>query len=112
MLVVPLTNSPNQSFYSSIPINGENREFKLELWYNYEANYWLLSATDLMANKKLFTNLPLLVSYGRFANILCQLAYKQIGFSGVLPRVSEFPESMPDDENLGTSYILIWGDNL
>lgn len=111
MYTIPLNNSPNQRFYASVPINGENREFKFNLWYNSIAEYWLISVEDMVSGEKMFDNLPLLVSYGRFEDILCQLKYKQIGLAGVLPKVANFQKSMPDDTNLGTGYILIWGNN-
>lgn len=110
MLVVPLTNSPNQTFSIVLPVDGENRSFKFELWYNEIAEYWLISATDTKTNTKLFDNLPLLTSYGEYFNILNQLSYKKIGTAGVLPQIGEFQKSMPDDTNLGKEYVLIWGD--
>lgn len=111
MYKVPLTPAPNQSFQVSIPVNRENRNFKFDLWYNYQAEYWLLAVSDLTSNKMLFDNIPLLVSYGKFFNMLCQLGYLQIGICGVLPNVSDFSKSMPNDENIGSSYVLVWGDN-
>ena len=110
MLIVPLSNSPNQTFNIVVPVDGENRTFKFDLWYNEVAEYWLITATDTKTNTKLFDNLPLLTSYGEFFNILTQLTYKKIGTAGVLPNSADFKKSMPNDKNLGTEYVLIWGD--
>lgn len=111
MYIIPLTNSPNQNFNCVIPINGENRSFNIKLWYNEQAEYWLMSLTDVKSGVLQFDNLPLLTSNNNFFNILCQLKYMNIGICGVLPRVVEFKESMPNDKNIGEDYILIWGDN-
>lgn len=110
MFVVPLTPLPNQTFNIVIPVDGVNKTFKFDLWYNEVAEYWLLTATDIKTQEVLFRNLPLLTSTSTTFNILRQLNYKNIGMAGVLPRVVEYSKSMPNDKNLGTDYVLIWGD--
>ena len=112
MFVVPLTTLPNQTFNIVIPVDGVNRTFKMDLWYNEVAEYWLLSCTDIKTDEVLFRNLPLLTSMNTTFNILRQLSYKEIGMAGVLPRVIEFSKSMPDDTNLGSEYVLVWGDTI
>lgn len=110
MFVVPLSTYPNQTFNIVIPVDGVNRSFKFDLWYNEVAEYWLLTVTDLKSQEVLFRNIPLLTSMNKMLNILNQLNYKEIGMAAVLPRVIEFSKSAPDDKNLGTDYVLIWGD--
>ena len=46
MYKIPLTNSPNQTFSTSIPVNGENRYFVIELNYIYSCGYWSMTLTD------------------------------------------------------------------
>ena len=110
MVKIPLTNSPNQKFTSTIPVNGENKSFRFELWYNYQAQYWLFSLYDIATESYIFTNFPLLSSNNKFYDILCQLDYMKIGICVMLPLIDD-KKSAADENNLGTSYVMIWGDN-
>ena len=110
MYRIPLTNSPNQAFTCIVPVNDKNVNLRFRLWYNYTAKYWLFSLDDVKTEKEIITNLPLLVSAGRFSNILAQLDYMRIGSMIVVPLEPDLLES-PDDENLGSYYALVWGDN-
>lgn len=110
MVKIPLTNSPNQTLKVTMPVNGETIQFRFKLWFNYQANYWLLSAYDIRKGKEVFTNLPLLTSKGPFADIICQLDYMKIGICVMVP-IAGPDGSMADENNLGTSYIMVWGDN-
>ena len=110
MVKIPLTNSPNQKFTCTVPVNGENKNFKFELWYNYQAEYWLFSLYDISTESYIFSNLPLLSSNYKFYDILYQLDYMKIGVCIILPLIVD-KKSAADDKNLGTSYVMIWGDN-
>ena len=110
MVKIPLTNSPNQTFACSVPINGVNRRFKFNLWFNYQANYWLFSLYDVANESWIFLNLPLLVYKGSEWNIIHQLDYMKIGICIMLPEVAD-KVGHPTENNIGTDYIMIWGDN-
>lgn len=110
MVKIPLTNSPNQKFICTVPVNGENKNFRFELWYNYQAEYWLFSLYDISTESYIFSNLPLLSSNYKFYDILYQLDYMKIGVCIMLPLIID-KKSAADDKNLGTSYVMIWGDN-
>lgn len=110
MVKIPLTNSPNQKFTCAVPVNGENKNFRFELWYNYQAEYWLFSLYDISTESYIFSNLPLLSSNYKFYDILYQLDYMKIGVCIMLPLIVD-KKSAADDKNLGTSYVMIWGDN-
>lgn len=110
MYKIPLTNSPNQTFMATIPVNGENKTFTITLNYNSIANYWTMNLVDSGTSQILFAGLPLLFSFYKFANMITQLAYMQIGSIYICP-IQETPESMPDSENIGQKYILVWSDN-
>ena len=88
--------------------SGEWREQKL--WYNYKAEYWLFSLYDIATESYIFTNFPLLSSNNKFYDILCQLDYMKIGICVMLPLIDD-KKSAADENNLGTSYVMIWGDN-
>lgn len=110
MYKIPLTNSPNQTFSTTIPINGENKSFVFNLKYNYIAKYWLLTISDAATEQILIANIPLLSSTFDFASILKQFEYKLIGNAYVVP-VYDFSLSAPDNTNIGTDFALMWGDN-
>ncbi len=110
MYKIPLTNSPNQTFKVVVPVNDENKTFTVKLNYNEQAEYWSLSLFDSFDETPIFMNLPMLSSKYRYANILRQLDYKRIGSIYIAP-IYETENSAPDASNLGTNYILIWGDN-
>lgn len=110
MYKVPLTNSPNQTFTSTIPVDGINITFRFKLWYNYQAKYWLLSLSNWRTGEEYFVNLPLLWSRNKFGDILWQLKYKNIGMCFILP-VSEDELSAPGEENIGKDYWMIWEDS-
>ena len=110
MVKIPLTNSPNQKFTCTVPVNGENKNFRFELWYNYQAEYWLFSLYDISTESYIFSNLPLLSSNYKFYDILYQLDYMKIGVCIMLPLIVD-KKSAADDKNLGTSYVMIWGHN-
>lgn len=111
MLKIPLTNAPNQRFQCTLPVNDENVIFLFELWYNEQAEYWMLSLTNKTTNEQLFTNLPLLATKNAvFGNIMCQLGYKNAGICYVVP-ISEDIKSMPNDKELGELYLMLWGDS-
>lgn len=110
MYKIPLTNSPNQTFSTSIPVNGENRYFVIELNYIYSCGYWSMTLTDSTTEQILVSNIPLLFSEFDFIDIFRQLGYKEIGEVYIVP-VKGVKGSMPNYENLGQDYVMLWGDN-
>lgn len=107
---IPLSNYPNQTFYTTIPVNEGNIDFTVTLNYNSVAEYWTMTLVNTTTQEVLFSGLPLLTSYMRFANILAQLGYKLIGSAYVFP-LQWTEAARPDDTNLGKDYVLLWSDN-
>lgn len=107
---IPLTNSPNQTFRVTVPVNNENKTFTIKLNYNDQAKYWNFSLYDTFAEQPILVNVPLLSSQYAFANILRQQSYLRIGSIYVAP-FQLTNNCAPDDEDLGTNYLLIWADN-
>lgn len=103
MQIVPLDNSPNQNFDISLNINGKNQLLNLAFSYN-SGNYWAMSVSK--NDTTIVSNIPLL--YGD--NLLRGLEYLEIG-SAYLYKLSDTSSEIPDDKNLGSEFILIWGDN-
>lgn len=103
MQIVPLDNSPNQNFDITLSINGKNQTFNLAFSYNI-GHYWTMTVSK--NNNPIVSNIPLL--YGD--NLLNGLEYLEIG-SAYLYKTSDTIYEIPDDTNLGTEFILVWGDN-
>lgn len=107
---IPLTNSPNQTFRITVPVNDENKTFVVKLNFNEQANYWNFSLFDSFTEEPIFVNIPLLASMYKFFNILRQQHYLRLGSIYITP-IMLTENSAPDSEDLGTGYIMIWGDN-
>lgn len=111
MYKIPLTNSPNQTFSCTIPVGDKNLSFEFSLRYNDVAGYWVMSLTDMETQEILFSELPMLCSYGAFNNMAKQIGYKNFG-SIYISATSDYDTATnPDDQNIGKKYIMLWGDN-
>lgn len=110
MYKIPLTNSPNQTFQCTVPVNQVNINFNFNLWYNEQAEYWLLTLSNYTTGEVYFANLPLVSSKGNFGNMIHQLSYKNIGMCFMLPTTEDL-KCAANNDNLGQTYIMIWGDN-
>lgn len=76
--VIPLTNSPNQTFTAQLEIDGAPLSLNLGIRYNEVAGYWVLSISDL-SNNLLVDSVPMLTGNYPGANILEQHRYLNIG---------------------------------
>lgn len=110
MYLIPLNSAPNQTFTCIIPVNGENIRFTFFLSYNSVAKYWQLTLTKTLTQEVMVSCLPILSSSFDFRDIFNQLGYKNIGKCMIFNKNNDF-ESMPNDENLGTDYLMLWEDN-
>lgn len=110
MIKIPVSNYPNQSFVCTVPVNEQNINFRFRLWYNEQAQYWMLSIDDVKTEKNLISNIPVIASNYRFCNILYQMDYLKIGVCFVVPTNND-KKSMPNDKDLGIGYFLVWSDN-
>lgn len=106
--IIPLTPQ-NQTLNIQLSIDGQNKTLVLTIMYNTIADYWYMSVSDSNGNK-LLDSVPLLVSDYPANNILEQYSYLQIGSAYVVPKSNAAAFSQPNDTNLGTDYVLVWGD--
>lgn len=106
--IIPLTTSPNQSMTITIPINNKNVTLSLGIRYNIMGNYWYLSVKNT-AGTILIDSLPIVSGEYPAANILEQYEYLNIGKAYVLNISNIKIMDSPDDTNLGTDFILVWG---
>ncbi|MBX4266534.1 phage baseplate plug family protein [Clostridium estertheticum] len=107
MYIVPLTPSPNQSFTCTIPIDGKSIIFKFFLRYNTQAEYWVMQLSDSKQNI-IIDSIPLLCG----TNLLAQYSYLKVGSAYIVKLDTTLVSDKPDDTNLGTNFILVWGDTI
>lgn len=112
MYLIPLTTHPNQTFRCTIPIDGENRSLQFTLRYIEQAGYWLLSLADGNTGVPLVDNLPVLTGEYPAANLLEQYGYLKIGSAVVVPAGFGNSKLEPNDQTLGTDFVLVWGDTI
>ena len=107
MYIVPVTSSPNQTFTSTIPVDGKKLKLFFFLRYNTEQKCWEMDISDSNKNH-LINSLPLVCGL----NILEQHSYLSIGSAYVVKVNKNLYDSNPSENNLGTDFILVWGDTL
>jgi hypothetical protein len=103
--VVPLDTFPNQTWKVSVSVNGGVQTFLVALRYNAIAGYWVMTIYNSQG-VLLLDSLPMITGL----NILQQYGYLQIGSIFVL-NISGTAGNYPDNTNLGSDFILAWGDN-
>ena len=108
--VIPLDNTPNQVFQTSLSINGINKTLQFNIRFNEEAGYWALTISDVQTGTVLLDSTPLLTGAFPSGNILAQFGYLGIG-SAYIVKTGSLPIDYPDDTSLGSDFILIWDDN-
>lgn len=104
MLQIPLDNSPNQNFDVTVYINGKNTVFNLYLSYN-TGHYWTIQVRDRYKNP-ITDNIPMLSNQ----NLLQGLGYLKIGELYLITK-TDANDEIPNINNIGTDYYLIWEDN-
>ena len=110
MSLVPLTTSPNQSFFVTLPVNGGNIRLKLSIAWNAMAEYWTMGITDMAKGEELASSIPLVSSGYPAANLLAVYDYLRIGSAYLIPTAHQM-DNQPSIDNLGRDFLLIWGDN-
>lgn len=102
--IIPITATPNYTFSSKIPVDGQNIVLGFELQYNELAGYWVVTISDEKGNA-LVAGQPILPSQ----NILEQYEYLQIGSMYIVP-TQTVEEQWPSRHTLGMQWYLVWGD--
>ena len=105
---VPLTNAPQQSFTTTLPVDGNQLILGMSVRFDEMCQYWLLSISDSSGNP-LLANVPLLCGDYPTANILAQHSYLQIGSAYVL-NVSGTSDENPGANSWSGDFQLMWSD--
>ncbi|GAB6170544.1 hypothetical protein JCM15765_03970 [Paradesulfitobacterium aromaticivorans] len=110
-VVIPLTNEPNQNFITTIPVDGKNITLKLRIRFNSAGNYWMMSITDPKTGSLILDGIPLLSGEYPAADLLGQYKYLGLGSAAIVNAGNSSMDS-PDSTNLGTDFLLVWGDTV
>ncbi len=110
--MIPLTTEPNQQMQVKVPIDNKNISFLLTIRYNSMGKYWNIDIADGNTGDIILSGLPLLASEYPAANVLEQYSYLKIGSMYVVKVNASILQENPDVSNLGTDFILIWGDTI
>jgi hypothetical protein len=106
--IVPLDTSAYQSFSISLQVDGATLTLQLSINYNQLAGYWVMSIADANG-KPLVSSVPLVGGVWPAGNLLQQFSHLKIG-SAYIINASGVASDHPNSSNLGSSYVLVWGD--
>lgn len=107
---IPLTSDPNQTLEVSVTVDEEIVNLSLFVRYNEIAEYWTMKVSDQETGEVLIDSVPFLMGEDDAANILGQHEYLGIGSAYVVP-ITQVDTDRPDGANLGTEFVLLWGDS-
>lgn len=108
MILLPLTNQPNQTFTVSINrSNGSNLPLSFYMYWNRIAGYWQLSITDLRINEEVLDSLPLVTGDIPYPDLLSQYKYLDLGSAYIVPIGAQTANS-PGINDWGTNFALLW----
>jgi len=108
---IPLTPSPDQTFKITIPVDGKNLKLKLRVRFNSAANYWVMSVYGASSNTLILDSIPLLTGKYPAGDLLGQYRHLGLGSATIINTGNSMMDS-PDSTNLGTDFILTWGDTI
>lgn len=134
--VVPVSTQPNQQFTAALTVDGNPLSLNIALAYNEMAGLWMMTISDIN-NNLLIDSIPMVTGGYPAANLLQQQRYLAIG-SAYIINVGNLNGAgasvgfnygqggygqgpygggigfggvdYPDDTNLGTNFLLFWGD--
>ena|SRR5665213_2888284 len=103
--VVPLNPIPNQVLSVPLTLDGTVTYVTLTLRYNEIAGYWVMTLADGNGNL-LLDSVPLVTGL----NLLDQFAYLETGKAAIINASGITTLDYPNSFNLGSDFLLIWGD--
>jgi Domain of unknown function (DUF6983) len=105
--IVPLDNSPNQTFNLVIAIDGTTKTLRLNLRYNEIADYWVMTVSDIAGNV-LVDSVACVTGNITAGNILGQFEYLSIGSAYLINSSGVSSPDFPDNTDLGSDFQLLW----
>jgi Domain of unknown function (DUF6983) len=108
MQSLPLSANQNQTFTTTLSVDGNNLTLAFWIRWNTIAGYWIMTISDQNGNV-LLDSIPLLIAIDNSGNLLGQYAYLKIG-SAYLVKTGDTAGEYPTADNLSTEYSVVWGD--
>lgn len=104
---IPITCQPysTQTFKLTLDGGSRNVNIKLQLRYHDLFDLWTAAITDNSTGKLLVDMMPLVCG----VNLLGQYRHLRIGEAYIIP-ATDTDLMMPDNQTLGSTFILVWGD--
>lgn len=110
MIKVPVTSAPNQSFFMTTTINNKNLSLEFFLSYRNDT-YWTMDIKNRETGVMYLSNVPLLPADDPAQNVIEAFESLEIGVAYIV-QTDNLVADGPDGNNLGTSWTLVWDDNL
>lgn len=110
--IIPLDNSPDQSFLTTVSVDGNNLKLKLRLRFNTTSNYWVMSITDPKTGNLLIDNIPLLTGGYPAADLLGQYKYLGLGSAMIINAGNSSLDSPDENSFANGDFLLAWGDTI
>jgi len=107
MIIIPVSNQPNQDFTVTIPQEGQNIVLRFYIYWNRIANYWQATISDVVNNITILEGFPLLTGDIPFPDSLQQFQYLNIGHAYIIPLSSKAP-NYPGETDWGTNFVMMW----
>ena len=111
---IPIENIANQEFDLAVEADGRVISLRVHLNYNTEGGFWRMDISDGITGEALVCNIPLVTGEYPAADLMAPFQYMGLG-SVMILQVSEDTYSdgdIPDLNNLGTDYLMVWGDSI
>lgn len=103
---IPLTTTPFDQKTFKLTLDGErNINILLKLRYYDLYELWVADVCDNSTGEELITGMPLVPGI----DLLEQYSYLNIG-SAQIVAVGPTTQEQPDNETLGSAWVLLWGD--
>ena len=106
---IPIDSSPNQTFSTTLKVDGKNITLGFFLRWNEQAGYWAMTIYNYLTGRYYVDSLPLLKGTLPSINLLQMYSYLRIG-SCYLINISGSKDDYPTVSNLGKDFLLLWGD--
>jgi len=90
-------------------VDGKPLPLGFTFKFNEVSGYWVMGIFD-RAGVPLLAAIPLLTGDDPACNVLKQYAYLGVGAAFVINVSGTLVRDYPGQNNLGTDFILIWGD--
>lgn len=106
--IIPLTPNPNQSFTTTLQVDGAPLTLNFTIRWNEMAGYWVMGVSN-SAGTLLLDSIPLITGWYPAANLLSQFQYLKIGSAYIL-NDGNSSSDYPGKTDLGSSFSLLWDD--